>query len=197
MFVVCLHFKFYSMSIVILYHSGFGHTKVVAEYIREGAAKVVGDVKMITTDEAIKDFEPLHNASTIIFGTPTYMGTISAEFKKFMEASGKFWYSQPWKNKFAAGFTNSSTMNGDKLNTLQQLSIFAAQHSMLWISTGVLPKFENDQQLEEPNGAGSYLGLMTISNNSLNKILPPKGLETALLFGERIGNITKLLNNIS
>lgn len=56
-----------------------------------------------------------------------------------MEATSKFWYTQTWKNKLAAGFTNSSSLNGDKLNTLQQLSIFSAQHSMLWISLGILP----------------------------------------------------------
>ena len=119
------------------------------------------------------------------------MGTISADFKKFMEATGKFWYSQKWKDKFAAGFTNSSTLNGDKLNTLQQLSLFASQHSMLWVSTGILPKFENDKQLEEPNGLASYLGLMTLSDNSTKEVNQPKGLETAELFGERIAQITK------
>ena len=89
--------------------------------------------------------------------------------------------------------TNSSTLNGDKLNTLQQLALFAAQHSMLWISTGILPKFENDVQLEEPNGLGSYLGLMTLSDNSTKEVNPPKGIKSAELFGQRIAKITKQL----
>lgn len=135
--------------------------------------------------------ELLHHSDTLVFGCPTYMGTVSAEFKKFMEATSKFWYTQTWKNKLAAGFTNSSSLNGDKLNTLQQLSIFSAQHSMLWISLGILPKFDNDKQLEEPNGLASYLGLMTQSDNSSKEINPPKGLETAELFGQRIAQITK------
>lgn len=179
------------MKITIIYHSGYGHTKLVAEYITKGAASLVPDVHLFTCTEAQNNFEVLHEADTLIFGSPTYMGTVSAEFKKFMEATGKFWYSQKWKNKLAAGFTNSSTLNSDKLNTLQQLSLFAAQHSMLWISTGILPKFENDRQLDEPNGMASYLGLMTLSDNSTNAINPPKGLETAILFGQRIAEITK------
>lgn len=77
------------------------------------------------------------------------------------------------------------------MNTLQQLSLFASQHSMLWISTGILPKFENDKQLEAPNGLASYLGLMTLSDNSTKEVNPPKDLETAELFGERIAQITK------
>lgn len=184
------------MKIVIIYHSGYGHTKIVAEHIKKGALREVEEVKLLSTLEAPDDFESLHEADTIVFGSPTYMGTVSADFKKFMEATGKFWYSQKWKDKFAAGFTNSSTLNGDKLNTLQQLALFAAQHSMLWISTGILPKFENDMQLEEPNGLASYLGLMTLSDNSTKEVNPPKGIQTAELFGLRIAQITKQLRQL-
>lgn len=179
------------MKIVIIYHSGYGHTKIVAEHIQKGASSVMGQVTLLSTIEAQDNFELLHQADTLIFGSPTYMGTISSDFKKFMEATGKFWYAQKWKDKFAAGFTNSSTVNGDKMNTLLQLSLFAAQHSMLWISTGILPKFENENQLNEPNGLASYLGLMTLSDNSTKEVNPPKGLETAELFGERIAQIAK------
>jgi NAD(P)H dehydrogenase (quinone) len=179
------------MNIAIIYHSGYGHTKMVAEHIYKGALKELKQVKMLSTLEAMDNFNLLHEADTLVFGCPTYMGTVSADFKKFMEATGKFWYAQKWKDKFAAGFTNSSTLNGDKLNTLIQLSLFAAQHSMLWISTGILPKFENDKQLDEPNGLASYGGLMTLSDNATKEINAPKGLETAELFGQRIAQITK------
>lgn len=179
------------MKIVIIYHSGYGHTKIVAQHIQKGALRELEQVFLLSTLEAQDNFELLHQADTLVFGSPTYMGTISADFKKFMEATGKFWYTQKWKDKFAAGFTNSSTINGDKLNTLQQLSLFASQHSMLWISTGILPKFENDKQLEEPNGLASYLGLMTLSDNSTTEVNLPKGLETAELFGQRIAQLTK------
>jgi multimeric flavodoxin WrbA len=181
------------MKIVIIYHSGYGHTKIVAEHIQKGALRLLEKVSLLSTLEAQDNFELLHQADTLVFGSPTYMGSISADFKKFMEATGKFWYSQKWKDKFAAGFTNSSTLNGDKLNSLLQLSLFASQHSMLWISTGILPKFEKDKQLDEPNGLASYLGLMTLSDNSTTEVNQPKGLETAELFGERIAQITKQL----
>ncbi len=178
------------MKIIIIYHSGYGHTKVVAEHIHKGASKVLEDVTLFSTLEAIDQFELLHEADTLVFGSPTYMGSVSANFKSFMEATGKFWYTQRWKDKLAAGFTNSSTINGDKLNTLQQLSIFAAQHSMVWISTGILPQFKDNQTLDEPNGLASYLGLMTLSDNSTKDIHLIKGLETAELFGQRIAQLT-------
>lgn len=183
------------MNIVIIYHSGYGHTKIVAQHIQKGALREEENTTLLSTLEAQDKLDVLHQADTLVFGSPTYMGAISAEFKKFMEFTGKFWYTQQWKDKLAAGFTNSSTLNGDKLNTLQQLSIFAAQHSMIWISTGILPKFEDDKQLDEPNGLGSYLGLMTLSDNNTTTLNPPKGLETAELFGERIAKITNQLKN--
>ena len=179
------------MKMAIVYHSGYGHTRIVAEHIREGALTVLRDAALLSVIEAQNNFDLLHHADTIVFGCPTTMGSVTAEFKKFMESTGKFWYSQRWKDKFAAGFTNSSTLNGDKLNTLVQLSVFAAQHSMLWISTGIMPVFVNDRQAPAPNGLASYLGLMTLSDNSTVNISPPQGLETAFLFGKRIALITK------
>lgn len=184
------------MQIAILYHSGFGHTQRVAEHIHKGASAIVADTAILNTREAADRFEELHEARTLVFGCPTYMGTVSAEFKQFMEATAQFWYAQRWKDKLAAGFTNSSTVNGDKLNTLQQLAIFAAQHSMLWISTRILPRFEEDRQLSEPNGMASYLGLMTQSDNNTRTVNPPQGLETAELFGKRIAHITQRLQTI-
>jgi multimeric flavodoxin WrbA len=178
------------MKVLIIYHSGYGHTKQVAEHICKGVFTQLKAVRAISVLEAMDDFDLLHRADTLVFGTPTYMGTVSADFKKFMEATGRFWYAQKWKNKLAAGFTNSSTVNGDKLNTLQQLALFAAQHSMLWIPTGILPVFENDRQLDAPNGMAGYLGLMTLSDNSTKTVCVPRGLETAELFGRQIAQIT-------
>ena len=54
-----------------------------------------------------------------IFGAPTYMGSPSAQFKAFAEATSKVRADNlRWKDKIAAGFTNSQAINGDKLNSL-------------------------------------------------------------------------------
>ena len=113
-----------------------------------------------------------------------------------MEATGNIWAHQGWKNKLAAGFTNSSSTNGDKLNTLVNLSLFAAQHSMLWIPLGLLPKYDqHGKQLPEHNGMASYLGLMTMSDNAHHQFNEPADLMTAELFGERIAEITQQIKS--
>ena len=45
------------MKIVIIYHSGYGHTKIVAEHIKKGALREVEEVKLLSTLEAQDDFD--------------------------------------------------------------------------------------------------------------------------------------------
>ncbi|WP_426469830.1 NAD(P)H-dependent oxidoreductase, partial [Salmonella enterica] len=73
------------------------------------------------------DWAAIAASDAIIFGSPTYNGTISARFKQFMEDSTRqAWIPQTWRNKVAAGFTNSGALHGDKLNSLVTLALFAA-----------------------------------------------------------------------
>lgn len=180
------------MKIVIVYHSGYGHTKVVAEQIAIGAKAIVPEVQLLTTQDASSNPGALQDADTIVFGTPTYFGNVSAEFKKFMESTTSIWTRQLWKDKLAAGFTNSSSRNGDKLHTLSSLSLFAAQHGMLWISMGILPQYDTaGWQLTHTNEMASYLGLMTMSANSSVAEALPSDLYTAEMFGRRLGEVTR------
>jgi multimeric flavodoxin WrbA len=179
------------MKIVIVYHSGYGHTRIVAESIAQGIGQETGAVTLLPAKEAAGRLEELVEADTIVFGSPTYFGDVSAEFKAFMEATGSVYSQQRWKNKLAAGFTNSSSTNGDKLHTLISLALFAAQQGMIWIPLGILPRFENGIQQSSPNGMGSYLGLMTMSDNVHGQLNEPADLETARLFGQRIAQLTR------
>lgn len=181
--------------IAIIYHSGFGHTKKQAEAVRDGAIKAKATkVDLINVENIDNEWDNLAQADAIIFGSPTYMGAVSAPFKEFMDKSSKVWMEQGWKNKLAAGFTNSSSHSGDKLATLQQMSILAAQHSMIWISLGLLPG--NNSSTGSPkdlNRIGSHLGAMAQSNADEG---PEKGpsnsdLKTAAFLGERVVNISK------
>jgi NAD(P)H dehydrogenase (quinone) len=184
------------MKVAIVYHSGFGHTKIVAESIAKGIRTEIDNVALFNVDEDLDVNVDLQDADTIVFGSPTYFGNVSAAFKKFMESTGNIWFNQLWKNKLAAGFTNSATRSGDKLNTLTSLALFAAQHGMVWIPLGVMPVHDQEgNQMQEPNGLGSYMGLMTISSNSNQTFSPPSDLKTAELFGQHIGQITKLFKS--
>src|SRR5918998_269338 len=128
-------------AIAIAYHSGFGHTARQARAVAHGAGTVRGTRASLhdvgTIDERL--WAALAGADAIVFGSPTYMGSPSATFQAFAEASAGVWAEQGWQGKIAAGFTNSAGVNGDKLNALTSMAILAAQHGMHWVSLGLPP----------------------------------------------------------
>jgi NAD(P)H dehydrogenase (quinone) len=183
-------------SIAIVYHSGFGHTKGVAERVLKGAASVagvtatlvnVGELPAPGADRSMGGrWAELNAADAIIFGSPTYMGDISAPFKKFMEDSSGIWFGQGWKDKIAAGFTNSGGLSGDKLHALQTIATFAGQHSMIWVSTGVMPS-EYTRDGLNLNRLSSFTGLMTQAHQAAPEESPIEADKlTAERFGKRV-----------
>ncbi len=183
-------------AIAIVYHSGYGHTQRQAEAVAEGVNAVPGaKALLVPVAEAEANEAALNAADAIIFGAPTYMGSVSAPFKTFMDWSSKAWFGQVWKDKLAAGFTNSASRSGDKFNTLVQLATYAAQHGMLWVSLGLLPGNNNSKGSEEDlNRLGGFLGALAQSNADEG---PDKGpsrsdLATARHLGQRVAEQAKL-----
>jgi NAD(P)H dehydrogenase (quinone) len=174
--------------VTVVYHSGFGHTGKQAQAVASGAESVPGtSIQLMAVDQV--DWEELNQADAIIFGCPTYMGSGSAPFKAFIDASSKVWMQRKWNNKFAAGFTNSASQSGDKLSTLTQLAVFAAQHGMIWVSLGLLPGNNNSKgSVEDLNRLGSFLGAMAQSNadQGADLVPPETDLRTAKFLGERV-----------
>ena len=140
-----------TVSVAVVYDSGSrrhpalgGRTRVLAEAVARGAEAVDGTVvALIPVTERDDHWEALDAADAIVFGCPTYMGSGSAALKAFMEETLRpRFLEQRWKDKLAAGFTNSAGMSGDKLLSLQQLAGFAAQHGMIWVTLGQLPGWQ-------------------------------------------------------
>ena len=167
-------------SLAIVYHSPYGHTAKVASFIAQGATQVGVQVYCMNIEHI--DWDVLDQSNAIVFGCPTYMGSLTSGLKLFMEQSSKRWLARTWQGKLAAGFTNGGGLSGDKLAVLQQINLFAMQHGMLWAG---LPMMPTGRGTEDLNRMSSFLGLMTQSDNAPAEITPPKGdLDTALWFGE-------------
>lgn len=175
-------------TVAIIYHSGFGHTAVQAASVVEGVAGIDGVIPL-TIDLASHTvpWTDLASCAALIFGSPTYMGSVSSVFKKFMEdSSGEAFRNRSWKDKLAAGFTNSGGLSGDKLGTLTTMAVFAAQHGMLWIGVDHVPL--DDNQPHHVNRMAGFLGAMSQSGmRSSPETDPPSGdRATARLLGERV-----------
>ncbi|MBI3140557.1 MAG: flavodoxin family protein [Rhodocyclales bacterium] len=184
-------------TIAIVHHSGYGHTARQAAAVREGVLSVAGVQGKLYAVGELDDahWEELGRADAIVFGAPTYMGSVSAPFKEFMDKSSKVWFSQGWKDKFAAGFTNSASQSGDKLNSLLQLMVFAAQHGMLWVSLGLMPGNNNSNgSVHDLNRLGSYSGAMAQSNADQGAdAMLESDLQTARHLGARVAELAARL----
>lgn len=188
------------MLISIVFHSGYGHTAKVAQLVAEGAARVDGaEVKLIPVADGDISWDTLEASDAIIFGSPTYSGLISAKLKQFMEDSTKTaWFEQKWRNKIAAGFTNSGAQHGDKLNSLISMALFAAQHGMIWVGLDLMPgNSSSTGSVDDLNRHGSWLGAMTQSNNDQSADETPNqsDLKTAAYLGQRVAEVTRRFLN--
>jgi len=180
-------------SVVVIYHSGTGHTKAIAQSVAKGAGAASGvTVDLLSVDEfpAIEGdgsgqsaWVMLNGADAIVFGSPTYMGTVSAAFKGFMDATGALWFTRSWMDKLAAGFTVGGGLAGDKQSTLQAMQVFASQHGMVWVSMGI--------GVGEPgiDRLGSSIGLMAQADDGpVDQTPPAEDHATAERFGERVAH---------
>jgi len=182
------------MIVSIIYDSGYGHTAKQAEAVAQGAREINGvQVNLIPVSEKSIPWETLEKSDAIIFGSPTYNGLISARFKQFFEDSTRTaWTELKWRNKIAAGFTNSGAQNGDKLNSLMSIALFAAQHGMIWVGLDLHPANPaSTAPTKDLNPLGSWLGALAQSDNDSPEVTPGQSdLKTAAYLGKRVATIT-------
>lgn len=183
------------VSVTIVYYSSYrGQTEVLAKAIQRGAERVPDtDVRLLHVDDVDANWDRLHQSDAIIFGTPTYIGSVAAKFKEFIEKlAGDIWLQRMWLNKIAAGFTISAGRSGDKLNCLQQLVIFASQMGMIWVPQKILGgNYSSTGSEEDLNRMAGYIGIMAQANidEPADKSPPPSDIETAEIHGEHVAKV--------
>ena len=184
--------------VAIVYHSGYGHTGVLADKVAQGVRDAGDEAVLLQIDSAASDFDPIleavSGADAVIFGAPTYLGDVSAAFKAFAEASSKVFFTGGWADKLAAGFTNSHSFAGDKEHALASLSVLAAQHGMNWINLGIpAPNITAAERGPDTlNRVGAFAGLAAQSDNVSAELSPPPGdRETARLLGVRVARAAR------
>jgi NAD(P)H dehydrogenase (quinone) len=186
-----------SENITVVYFSGYGHTQRVAEAVAAGAG-----ARLLRVDKdgnlPSGGWEQLANSDAIVFGSPTYMGSVSWQFKKFLDETSKVWAVMGWKDKLAAAFTNSAGMNGDKASTLYALFTLAQQHGMLWVGTGLMPSNNKASKRDDINYVASFTGLATTTPADATPDEMVQGdLDTARLFGQRVTKTVERMRELA
>ena len=184
--------------VAVVFHSGYGHTARQAEAVAEGAAEVADtqvDLIRLGADLTDEQWDVLEQADALIFGSPTYMSGASAGFRSFTEATSAVWNDNlRWRDKIAAGFTNSGNHSGDKLQTLVEMALFAAQHAMIWVGMAHYGGWNTSTgSTEDLNRLGSWLGAMAQSDMDLGPDVapPPSDLRTAAALGRRVAEVAQ------
>lgn len=179
----------------IIHHTGTGYTTILADAVARGVIGQEGAkverLEVLGADIALGRYAneevlaTLDRCDAIIFGTPTYMGGVSAPMKAFLDATLHRWYARTWSGKLAAGFTVSSTPSGDKFNALTDLLTCALQHGMVWVGLD-----ESPLNKEHVNRLGFYLGAAAQPDYSAKPAaLQPGDEETGVRLGARVARM--------
>jgi multimeric flavodoxin WrbA len=179
----------------IVYHSATGTTAQLARAVASGVMQVAGAVPHTfrITGEDIRAGRYMNSAGLdelagmdgLIFGSPTYMGSVSAQFKAFADATGEIWARRGWADKVGAAFTIGSNLNGDQYSTVSYLKTFASQHGMLWVSLDVPGGYETTV----PNRLGAQGGLVAQTREGS---VHEADLATAAYLGSRVARLANL-----
>ncbi len=188
-------------NVSVVYHSGTGHTMKMAEAVCDGAASVNSIHTNLISIEGKdivegrwkndKIMETLTNSDAIIFGSPTYMGSVSGQMKSFLDATIDPYFSRIWTDKVASGFSVSGGPSGDKFNTLVTIATCAMQLGMIWVGIKETPF--NDNGI---NRLGFYLGAAGQALQESPDVAPNElDKNTGRLLGVRVANLAKKLKN--
>lgn len=186
------------MKIVIVYHTVTGTTAQLAEAIAAGCSSGMAvDVQLLRIEgedilrgryknSAVRD--AIDQADAVIFGSPTFMGTVSAQFKAFADAtSDQYWSKQLWADKLAAGFTVGTSYCGDTLHCLHYLQILAAQHGMLWAGLDLAGAGD----VKAPNRLGAQAGVIV---RAVDGAIADCDLQTGFYLGQRVARLLGRFN---
>lgn len=186
-------------TVSVIYHSGTGHTKKMAEAVIRGIESVEGvNANLIAiegkdiiegrwkNDDTLKQ---LDSSDGIIFGSPTYMGCVSGQMETFLDGSSDRCYSEAWKDKIAAGFSVSGGPSGDKFNTLVRFVTFAMQMGMIWVGLGTIPTVSGLNRLSFFMGAAGQ-AMLEPPDEAPNEV----DKKTGEFLGRRVAEITKKLH---
>ncbi len=184
------------MKIALIYFSQSDQTHALASQIKKGILETAPSCQLLT--HRIQGCEIIEGrfqnptllndikfVDAIIFGSPTYMGSVSAQFKAFADASSGIWCEQQWADKIAAGFTCGSAYNGHQSETLSYMMTLANQHGMLWLGLDSAQGYNADNI----NRLGCQHGVTATPNDDGTPNV--SDLKSATYLGHRVAKLCR------
>jgi len=113
--------------VLVSYYSRTGHTRKMAEKIAEEMKKTELDVDLKRVEEVGVDELPGYQA--LIFGSPTYYGTMAWEMKKLLDESVKF--HGKLRGRVGGAFSSSANVGGGNETTVLDILKALMIHGMV------------------------------------------------------------------
>ena len=176
-------------TIAIVFYSKTGTTAALAGEIAVGVVEADCQPRLLSIDDREIHEGRFRNGpmltqltavDAIIFGSPTYMGGVAAQFKAFADATSALWSTRALAMKVAAGFTTGTNPRGDLDSCLRELFVLARQHGMVWAGNGA-------------DAQGDFTAHADLGFFALNRDgdFTAKALRSARNFGHQVATITQ------
>ncbi len=178
-------------SVAVVFHSVSGSTAALARAVADGVRsesaqaielEICGAEILQGRFQNDKLLDQIERCDALIMGSPTFMGSVTAPFKAFADATSDLWTEQRWADKLAAGFTIGSNYSGDQLSTIRYMGVLAAQHGMLWVGLDLAGGYARGTV----NRLGAQSGLIVQSGD---ETVDPADLQTARYLGARVARL--------
>ena len=134
-------------NVLILYYSGSGSTKKMAEVIGE-TVKSSG-ISVMVEDVGKFDVSLLPNYDSIVLGSPTYFSNVAWQVKKVIDESIVHYGGRKLKGKVAGIFTSAGSSRNGK-DCLKMLEVALEFHHGMKVVEGILRvDGESDKEIEK------------------------------------------------
>ncbi|WP_092401022.1 MULTISPECIES: NAD(P)H:quinone oxidoreductase [Candidatus Ichthyocystis] len=156
--------------ILVLFHSRYGNTKNLAEFIANGIQSITSMNARIRTVPEIDgsnlndhyktaSLEDLRECVGLAMGSPTHFGNMSAPLKAFIDQTTPLWIKGELVDKPATVFTSTSSMHGGQESTLLSMMLPLLHHGMLMVGIpSTAEEVHNTTSGGTPYGVSHYAG---------------------------------------
>jgi NAD(P)H:quinone oxidoreductase type IV len=147
------------------------------DILKKMQAPVKPDLPILTVDRMA---EP----DGIIFGLPTRFGTMPAQMKALLDASGALWAKGALAGKFAGTFFSTASQHGGQESTALSAVTYFSHHGMMYVPFGFanVALYNNDEVV-----GGSAYGSGTVADGDGSRLPTELELGIAKNQGENFG----------
>jgi NAD(P)H dehydrogenase (quinone) len=204
----------FTMKVLIVFYSTYGHIYKMAEAIAQGAKEVAGaEVAIRRVPETLPDdvlekmgaieaqkafshipvctVDELAEADAIIFGTPTRFGNMCGQMRQFLDATGSLWAEGSLVGKVGSVFASSATQHGGQESTILTFHVTLLHHGLVVV--GLPYAFQGQMRIDEITGGSPY-GATTIAGGDGSRMPSENELEAARFQGKHVATIAAKLS---